>query len=301
MRFSFWTGNGQTWQDTLEGCRYAESTGWDGIWYADHFMPNEENVDQPIHEAWSILAAIAASVPRVRIGPLVAGNTYRNPALTAKIAATVDHISGGRVVLGLGAGWQENEHEKYGFEFSTVKGRLDRLDEAVEIVTSLLSNNRTNYQGDHYTILDAPLDPKPVQTKIPLMIGGGGRKRTLRTAAIHADEWNYWGMPSDIAELCQVLDAHCDDVGRDPAEIERSACALMFIADNEEKLERFRDTDFGRATIVGTPTEVIDIVGEYAEVGLDELIVPDFTFGPLKRKKESMDLFIEQVAPAFRS
>ncbi|MBO64788.1 MAG: TIGR03560 family F420-dependent LLM class oxidoreductase [Acidimicrobiales bacterium] len=301
MRFSFWTGNGQTWQDTLEGCRYAESTGWDGIWYADHFMPNEENVDQPIHEAWSILAAIAASVPRVRIGPLVAGNTYRNPALTAKIAATVDHISGGRVVLGLGAGWQENEHEKYGFEFSTVKGRLDRLDEAVEIVTSLLSNNRTNYQGDHYTILDAPLDPKPVQTKIPLMIGGGGRKRTLRTAAIHADEWNYWGMPSDIAELCQVLDAHCDDVGRDPAEIERSACALMFIADNEEKLERFRDTDFGRATIVGTPTEVIDIVGEYAEVGLDELIVPDFTFGPLERKKESMDLFIEQVAPAFRS
>lgn len=301
MRFSFWTGNGQTWQDTLEGCRYAESTGWDGIWYADHFMPNEENVDQPIHEAWSILAAIAASVPRVRIGPLVAGNTYRNPALTAKIAATVDHISGGRVVLGLGAGWQENEHEKYGFEFSTVKGRLDRLDEAVEIVISLLSNNRTNYQGDHYTILDAPLDPKPVQTKIPLMIGGGGRKRTLRTAAIHADEWNYWGMPSDIAELCQVLDAHCDDVGRDPAEIERSACALMFIADNEEKLERFRDTDFGRATIVGTPTEVIDIVGEYAEVGLDELIVPDFTFGPLERKKESMDLFIEQVAPAFRS
>ena len=264
-------------------------------------MPNEENVDQPIHEAWSILAAIAASVPQVRIGPLVAGNTYRNPALTAKIAATVDHISGGRVVLGLGAGWQENEHEKYGFEFSTVKGRLDRLDEAVEIVTSLLSNNRTNYQGDHYTILDAPLDPKPVQTKIPLMIGGGGRKRTLRTAAIHADEWNYWGMPSDIAELCQVLDAHCDDVGRDPAEIERSACALMFIADNEEKLERFRDTDFGRATIVGTPTEVIDIVGEYAEVGLDELIVPDFTFGPLERKKESMDLFIEQVAPAFRS
>ena len=130
MRFSFWTGNGQSWEDTLEGCRYAESTGWDGIWYADHFMPNEDNVDQPIHEAWSVLAAIAACVPRVRIGPLVAGNTYRNPALTAKIAATIDHISGGRVVLGIGAGWQENEHEKYGFDFSPVKGRLARLDAA---------------------------------------------------------------------------------------------------------------------------------------------------------------------------
>ncbi|MDP7067025.1 MAG: LLM class flavin-dependent oxidoreductase, partial [Acidimicrobiales bacterium] len=222
------------------------------------------------------------------------------PALTAKIAATIDHISGGRVVLGLGAGWQENEHEKYGFEFSTVKGRLDRLDEAVEIIVSLLTNGRTNYQGEHYTVVDAPLDPKPIQTKIPLMIGGGGRKRTLRTAALHADEWNYWGMPEDIAELCAVLDAHCDDVERDSTEIQRSACALMFIAESEEKLERFRDQDFGRATIVGTPTEVVDIVGDYAEAGLDELIVPDFTFGPLDRKKESMDLFIEYVAPAFR-
>ena len=132
------------------------------------------------------------------------------------------------------------------------------------------------------------------------MIGGGGRKRTLRTAALHADEWNYWGMPDDIAELCGVLNAHCEDVGRDGEEIQRSACALMFIGEDEEKLSRFRDTDFGRATIVGTPAEVIDIVGAYSEVGLNELIVPDFTFGPLERKKESMDLFIEQVAPEFR-
>ena len=300
MRFSFWTGNGQSWDDTLEGCRHAEATGWDGIWYADHFMPNEENIDQPIHEAWSVLAAIAVSVPRVRIGPLVAGNTYRSPALTAKIATTIDHISGGRVVLGIGAGWQENEHEKYGFEFSTLKGRLDRLDEAVEIITSLLANERTEYQGTHYALTDAPLDPKPVQSKLPLLIGGGGRKRTLRTAAKFADEWNYWGMPSDIEELCGVLDAHCEDVERDPRDIQRSACALMFISEDEERLSRFRDQDFGRATIVGTPAEVIDIVGQYSQVGLDELIVPDFTFGPMERKKESMDLFIEQVAPEFR-
>ncbi|MEC9338224.1 MAG: TIGR03560 family F420-dependent LLM class oxidoreductase [Actinomycetota bacterium] len=300
MRFSFWTGNGQSWDDTLEGCRHAEATGWDGIWYADHFMPNEENIDQPIHEAWSVLAAIAVSVPRVRIGPLVAGNTYRSPALTAKIATTIDHISGGRVVLGIGAGWQENEHEKYGFEFSTLKGRLDRLDEAVEIITSLLANERTEYQGTHYALTDAPLDPKPVQSKLPLLIGGGGRKRTLRTAAKFADEWNYWGMPSDIEELCGVLDAHCEDVERDPSDIQRSACALMFISEDEERLSRFRDQDFGRATIVGTPAEVIDIVGQYSQVGLDELIVPDFTFGPMERKKESMDLFIERVAPEFR-
>lgn len=300
MRFSFWTGNGQTWADTLEGCSHAEATGWDGLWLADHFMPNEENVDQPIHEAWSILAAVAASVPRVRVGPLVAGNTYRNPALTAKIAATIDHISGGRVVLGIGAGWQENEHEKYDFEFSTLKGRLDMLDEAVEIITSLLSNERTNFEGEHYTVMDAPLDPKPVQDKVPLLIGGGGKKRTLRTAARWADEWNYWGMPDDIEDLCQVLDGHCEDVGRDPAEIQRSAVALMFISESEDTISKMRGRDFGRATIVGTPEEVIDIVGQYRDVGVDELIVPDFTFGPMDRKKASMDLFIEQVAPEFR-
>lgn len=300
MRFSFWTGNGQTWEDTLEGCRHAEATGWDGIWYADHFMPNEDNVDQPIHEAWSILAALAAAVPRVRIGPLVAGNTYRNPALTAKIATTIDHISGGRVVLGIGAGWQENEHEKYGFDFSTLKGRLDMLDEAVEIITSMLANARTNLDGEHYTIVDAPLDPKPVQDKIPLLIGGGGKKRTLRTAARYADAWNYWGMPDDIADLCTVLDAHCEDLGRDPSEIQRSAVALMFISDSEETLAKLRGRDFGRATILGTPEEVIDIVGQYRDVGVDELIVPDFTFGPMDRKKASMDLFIERVAPEFR-
>ncbi len=300
MRFSFWTGNGQSWADTLEGCSHAEATGWDGIWYADHFMPNEDNVDQPIHEAWSILAAIAAAVPRVRIGPLVAGNTYRNPALTAKIATTIDHISGGRVVLGLGAGWQENEHEKYGFDFSTLKGRLDRLDEAVEIITSLLTSPRTDHDGEHYRIVDAPLDPKPLQERVPLLIGGAGKKRTLRTAARYADEWNYWGMPEDIADLCEVLDRHCEDVGRDPAEISRSAVALMFISENEESLAKLRDRDFGRATIIGTPAEVVDMVGRYRDVGVEELIVPDFTFGPMERKKASMDLFIEQVAPAFR-
>ena len=300
MRFSFWTGNGQPWADILEGCAHAEATGWDGIWFADHFMPNEENVDQPIHEAWSVLAAIAAAVPRVRIGPLVAGNTYRNPALTAKIATTIDHISGGRVVLGLGAGWQENEHEKYGFDFSTLKGRLDMLDEAVEIVTSMLANERTNLDGEHYRIVDAPLDPKPVQEKVPLLIGGGGKKRTLRTAARYADEWNYWGMPDDIRELCGVLDAHCADIGRDPAEIQRSAVALMFISEDEGYLGKLRGRDFGRATILGTPDEVADIVAQYREVGVDELIVPDFTFGPMDRKKAAMDLFIEQVAPRFR-
>jgi F420-dependent oxidoreductase-like protein len=300
MRFSFWTGNGQTWADTLDGCQHAGATGWDGIWVADHFMPNEENVDQPIHEAWSLLAAIAASVPDVRIGPLVAGNTYRNPALTAKIAATIDHISGGRVVLGLGAGWQENEHEKYDFEFSTVKGRLDRLEEACEIITGLFRDNRTNFAGEHYTFNDAPLDPKPVQDRLPLLLGGGGEKRTLKITAKYADEWNYWVEPDLLVHKNAVLDGHCENIGRDPGEIKRTAVALMFIAEDEAGVAKVRGRDLGRATILGTVDEVVDIIGRYQEAGCDELIVPDFTFGPLERKKATMDLFIERVAPNFR-
>ncbi|MFT5531433.1 MAG: F420-dependent oxidoreductase-like protein [Candidatus Poriferisodalaceae bacterium] len=300
MRFSFWTGNGQTWEDTLDGCQHAAATGWDGIWYADHFMPNEDNVDQPIHEAWSILAAIAATVPDVRIGPLVAGNTYRNPALTAKIASTIDHISGGRVILGLGAGWQENEHEKYDFDFSTVGGRLNKLEEACEIVTSLLRNERTNFSGEHYNFTDAPLDPKPVQERLPLLLGGGGEKRTLKITAKYADEWNYWVEPDLLVHKNAVLDGHCNDIGRDPAEIKRTAVALMFIAEDEAGIAKMRGRDFGRATILGTAEEVIDTVGRYIEAGCDELIVPDFTFGDLERKKATMDLFIERVAPNFR-
>ncbi len=300
MRFSFWTSNGQSWDDTIEACKHAGATGWEGIWFADHFMPNDADVDQPIHEAWSVLAAIAAVVPDVRIGPLVAGNTYRSPALTAKIATTIDHISGGRVVLGIGAGWQENEHHAYGFDFGTLRSRMDRFDESVEAIVSLLANKRTNLNGDHYQLTDAPLDPKPVQSRMPILIGGGGKRRTLRTTARFADEWNFWGMPNDIADLCEVLDKHCEDIGRDPSQISRSAVALLFISTDEKALEGFRKRDFGRATIIGTPDEVAETVNAYKEIGVSELIVPDFTFGPMERKKASMDLFIEQVAPNFR-
>ena len=130
MRFSYWANAQQPWADILASARHAESTGWDGVYVADHFVPSVVDPGGPTLECWSMLAGLAAAVPRVRLGALVTGNTYRNPALLAKIATTTDHISGGRVVLGLGAGWQENEHTFYGFEYGTVRSRLDRLEEA---------------------------------------------------------------------------------------------------------------------------------------------------------------------------
>ena len=167
MRFSFWPVAQQSWDTLVELAQRAESTGWDGIWFADHFMPNADDNSGPVHEVWSVLSAWCALVPRLRIGPLVLGNTYRHPAVVAKMAATADHISGGRFVLGIGAGWQENEHEAYGIEYSTVGGRLRRFEEACHLMRSLLENERTNFDGKFYQIKDAPLSPKPIQTPLP--------------------------------------------------------------------------------------------------------------------------------------
>jgi F420-dependent oxidoreductase-like protein len=274
------------------------------VYYADHFMPNDPAgatpLDGPTLECWAVLAGLAASTERVRLGTLVCGNTYRHPAVLANIAATVDHISGGRLLLGLGAGWQVNEHEAYGIELFDVRTRLDRFEEACAIVTSMLREPRTTFEGKHYRITDAPCDPKPVQQRLPLLIGGGGEKRTLRIAASDADEWNVWGTPELCRAKADVLERHCADLGRDPGEIVRSTQALLFLSEDEEWLATKRDGGGGQATIVGTPAEVVEIVGRYRDAGVDELIVPDFTLGPMARRKDTCDLLINEVAPHFR-
>ncbi len=300
MRFGFWTNNTDSWEDIRSACVHAGTTGWDGIWIADHFMPFMGDDGGPTHEAWTMLGALADAVPGIRLGTLVSGNTYRYPAVLAKMAATLDNISGGHAVLGLGAGWQENEHVAYGMDYSTVKGRLDRLDEAAELITMLLHNERSDFSGAHYRLENAPLSPRPVQARLPLLIGGGGEKRTLRTAARFADEWNVWGDPELLRHKNSVLDQHCADVGRDPSTIQRSAVALVFISDDEANLTSMRGVDLGRPTVLGTPAEVIDIMGQYRDAGVDEFIVPDFTMGPLAQRIDTMDLFINEVAPALR-
>ncbi len=300
MRFSFWMNNAADWPDLLATATHAEATGWDDIYVADHFLPNAEDTSGPMHEAWTLVAGLAAAVPRVGIGVLVSGNTYRHPAVLAKMAATADHISNGRIILGLGAGWQENEHVAYGIEYSTVKGRLDRLEEACEVVTSLFANSKTTFDGEHYQLVDAPLEPKPIQSPLPLLIGGGGEKRTMRIAARFAQRWNVWGTPETLTHKNAVLDRHCEDLGRDPGEISRSAQGLLFLMDDEEASAKLRERDIGRAALVGTPDELVEVVAAYREAGVDELIVPDFTLPAGAAKHEVMDRFIEQVAAPFR-
>ena len=286
MDLSYWAGSGQSWDDILESCRWAEAAGWHGIWVPDHFMPpkggyetDAESGDPelgPIMEAFTLQAALAAAVPRVRIGAMVAGNTYRHPAVVANMATTIDHISGGRFVLGIGAGWQENEHEYYGIELGSRKERSDRFAEACEVITSLLTNERTNFDGNYYQLVNAPMEPKPVQERIPLMIGGGGEQRTLRTVARWADEWNVWGSPEHLEQKIDVLTRRCDEIGRDVDEIRKSACGFLRICDDETESAELRDRFGQQSGLVGTVDELKRTIEAYREAGVDELLIPDF-------------------------
>ena len=296
MRFSFWPNPGQSYTDVLELCQHAEASGWDGIWYADHFMPNAEDTSAPWPEAWTTLSAIGARTERVRIGTLVSGNTYRHPAVLAKMAATLDHITSGRVVLGLGSAWQENEHTQYGLPFYTVNERLRRLDEACQVIQALYGNAKSDFDGEFYQLQSASLEPKPVQKPLPLLIGGGGEKVTLKITARYANEWNVWGDPAILRHKMAILDQHCAAIGRDPAEIQRSAVALLFMSDDNAFLENMRNTTMAQPSIIGTPAEVRDVIAQYAEAGVNEIIVPDFTMGGKPQKLATMDTFISQVA-----
>jgi F420-dependent oxidoreductase-like protein len=303
MRFSIWPSPAQPWDDILEITAHCEQTGWDGVYFADHFMPNGPGpapLDGDTLECWSVIAGLAALVPRMRLAPLVTSVTYRHPAVLAKIAAAVDHISHGRLTLGVGAGWQENEHLAYGIPLGTVRERMDRFEEAVQILRSLLGQPRTTFAGQYFQVQDAPAQPAPVQDRMPLLIGGGGERRTMRIAARYADEWNAWTTPELLAHKVSVLRGHCEQIGRDPAEVHVSTQAVLYLSTSEEWLSGKRQAGSGAPVIVGTPGEVTEIVARYRDAGADELIVPDFTLGSLARKKDTCDLFIEEVAAAFR-
>jgi F420-dependent oxidoreductase-like protein len=303
MRFSIWPSPARSWDHIRELAAHCEQTGWDGVYFADHFMPNGPGpapLDGNTLECWSVIAALAALVPRVRLAPLVSSVTYRHPAVLAKIAAAVDQVSHGRLTLGIGAGWQENEHAAYGIALGTVRERMDRFEEAAQVLHSLLRQPRTSFSGRYFRLEDAPNQPAPVQDRLPLLVGGGGERRTLRIAARYADQWNSWTTPDVLEHKVAVLRAHCEQVGRDPGEIHVSTQALLYLSTDEEWLKDKRQAGPGQPVIAGTPGEVADVVARYQEAGAGELIVPDFTLGSLARAKDTVDLFMREVAPAFR-
>jgi F420-dependent oxidoreductase-like protein len=212
------------WADFLAVWRAADEMDvFEPAWTMDHFYPLTPPIEGPHLESWAVLAAMAQATRRLRLGCMVNGMHYRHPAVTANAAATLDHISNGRFVLGLGAGWFEPESDAYGIELGTLKERFDRLDEGLEVVTSLLQNELTNFSGKYYRLTDARCEPKPIQRKLPIAVGGKGPNRTLRSVARWADHWDtIANSPADWQALNETLIERCAEIGRNPSEILRS-------------------------------------------------------------------------------
>lgn len=214
-----------TWSEFLDVWKAADQLEvFESAWNWDHFYPLAEPFDGPNLEGWTMLGALAQATTRLRIGAMVNGMHHRHPAVTANMAATLDHISDGRFELGMGAGWNFQESDAYGMPLGTLRERSDRFEEGMEVIVSLLGNRETNFSGNYYELTEAWCEPKPVQAKLPIVIGGKGRVRTLRTVARFADQWDMT-FPEDPAawlELDGVLRAHCERVGRDQSEIARS-------------------------------------------------------------------------------
>lgn len=297
MRFSLWPLQPQSWSDLLAAVRHADRTGWDGAWIADHFMGDGTQFgrpETPVWEATAAIAALLASTEHVRIGSLVLGATYRHPAVLANWAATADQLSAGRLVLGLGAGWQLNEHRQYGIELPPVGARVDRFAEYCQVVRRLLTEERTSFDGRFFQLDEARCEPKPVQDPLPLLIGGKG-DRMLDITARWADQWNMWALPPLLARRSAALDAACETIDRDPATIGRSTQALVLLTDDAKAAAAFVDGVAPRAAFAGTAEQFVELVGQWEAAGVDEVIVPDVALGRGNRRLEAMDALLAAV------
>ena len=300
MRFSVWPAPARPATEILDLARAADNLGWFGFWFADHYMTDTGSTalaPGDSHEVWGILPAVAAVTSNLRIGPLVSPTSVHHPALLANRAATIDHVSGGRMVLGLGAGWQINEHHAYGIELEEPATRVSRFDEAIQITRSMLDNERTSFEGRFYTITDAPCDPKPVQAQLPILVGTSG-PRMCRITARHAQEWNTWGAPDLAADNRATFVAGCEAVGVDPATKHTSVQAMFHFTSDAERIAKIQSSAAADRSIAGSNDYVVEQLGRYRDQGFDEVIVPDFTLGsdPAKRLA-TYEMFTADIIP----
>jgi F420-dependent oxidoreductase-like protein len=267
---------------TLDHARAAESSGFDSVWVMDHFwqLPALGGPDEPILEGYTLLGALAACTDRVELGTLVTGVTYRNPALVAKIITTLDVISKGRAVLGLGAAWYDVEHAGYGYEYPPDRERLDRLEEAVQICRAMFRDERPTFHGKYYRIDEARNVPRPIRPGgPPIMIGGSGERRTLKLVAQYADMCNIHGSPDTVRHKLALLRKHCEDVGRDPSEIRATRLGTLVLVPDADEAARARSflsglagDEFEERFLVGEADDVVRGVEELVASGLDGLI-----------------------------
>lgn len=297
---------GAPWSVIKERAQLADRLGYDSIWFVDHMwsrgMPDVDHL-----EAWTLMSATAAVTERLRIGTLVLCNSYRNPALLAKMASSLDHVSNGRFVLGMGAGWMDEEYRAYGYPFPSTRVRIEQLEEALAVIKRLFTEGRASFQGKYYAVDEAANNPKPVQQPgPPILIGGAGEKYLLRVVAEHADIWN---CPNNVAPLLpqrlETLRRHCDAVGRDPDEIEVSEQTIMVLGRDEQDLQQKiagakamlgKVFDIDQTALIGTPEQLIEAIQARSRQG-----VTFFTtlFGDLNQP-DTIELFAQKVMPAFR-
>jgi alkanesulfonate monooxygenase SsuD/methylene tetrahydromethanopterin reductase-like flavin-dependent oxidoreductase (luciferase family) len=284
MRFGLQIWSQRTsWPAFRDTAVAAEAAGWESVWTWDHLLPIFGPWDQPIFEGWSLLMGLGPLTTRVRLGLMVGANTFRNPGHTAKLATTLDHLSNGRAVLGIGGAWFEREHDAYGVPFGSGFGeRLDRLDEAVMLMRRLLDGERFSHDGQPYTMHDALNEPRPIQAHLPILVGGSGPRKTLRTVARRADAWNTSGTVEEVRDRLDILAEHCADVGRDIATIEKTVSFPMVLrddsADAETAYRALLDAngtpDAGNVPVLlGSPAEAADRIRPYAEMGFTTVIV----------------------------
>jgi F420-dependent oxidoreductase-like protein len=287
----------------LDAARRADRLGYDHIWTWDHLYAIVGDPHQPIFEGWTTLAAWAAATKRTRLGLLVGANTFRNPGLFAKIATTLDHISGGRAICGIGGAWFDLEHEAHGLPFGTGFGqRLDWLDESVGVIRRLLDGDEVTHAGQQYRFERLVHYPRPIQPRMPIMIGGSGEKKTLRTVAKYADMWNASGNPSELAHKDGVLRAHCEAVGRDQTEIERTFSLAVIIRDTEAQAREVWAAQLAanrtpyeewQGLCLGNPEQIAGQIREFQAIGFGTLIADI----PAPYDLETLERLIGEVKP----
>jgi F420-dependent oxidoreductase-like protein len=303
--------SGVTWEELIEVWKELDAgEAFDSLWLMDHFVTGAGQAfgsEGPCFEGWTTLAALAHATSRVKLGILVTGNTYRHPVVLAKEATTVDHISGGRLIFGLGAGWHEYEHQAYGINLPPMKERMDRLEESAHVIKTLWTEARPSFQGAYYSLDRPPYNPPNAQSPHPpILIGGGGERRTLKIVAKYADIANVSGTPDEVKHKFAVLDEHCAKVGRDPKAIKRTIQAPLFLNEDPAFRERVLQgvtamrggtpEEAARSVLIGGPDEITQQIGAYKDAGVEEIYLalwPRFHFGVVRR-------FAAEVAPNFK-
>jgi alkanesulfonate monooxygenase SsuD/methylene tetrahydromethanopterin reductase-like flavin-dependent oxidoreductase (luciferase family) len=284
MRFGLQLWSQTTdWPGFRDAATAADRSGWDSVWTWDHLLAIFGPWEQPIFEGWSVLSALGPLTTRVRLGLMVGANTFRNPGLTAKLATTLDHVSDGRAVLGIGGAWFDREHDAFGIDFGRSPGeRLDWLDESVMLLRRLLDGERFSHDGPRYTFHDALCEPRPLQGHLPILVGGSGRRKTLRTVAERADAWNTSGPLEEVGDALAALRGHADAVGRDLSTLELTVSFPIIIRDDPASAVARADSLFAANGVrdagtvphlAGPPELVADAIRPYRELGFETVIV----------------------------